>query len=872
MVSSLLLALALTAWPVSADAGAGAFAEPSNWPREPGWVEAWPLFSYAPAEWTGLSALERDAGVGMRVDQAWSHTRGSRAVTIAVIAGAANVADPLVASAWRLNPGEAPDAGDTNANGRLDVGDFAADPRVTDVNGNGALDLEDVQRSLADGLDQDGNGRVDDLCGWDFDRGAPIASDPDAGTEVWRHLSAAVDDGKEGIGVCPECTLLPIVASSLEDGVFAAQDAGARVVLLPHSERELSARLLSVLDEGMLFVTPGSGDLTTWPLALHSAVLSPRTLTASTDRSTAISRDGCGGRALGSHSISTRGCAPQAAVALAGIAALVFSVAPDAGPTQVSGLLGGPRTDAAYAVTRALEALTPAERPVERGLARPTSPSSAAERCAIDRGAGEEPVSCDGGISINALAAQPLEQAPAGAFVRFIERTGPYEWSTSIPSPPTDTLRGLLGPTPLGPGSGPPRFVDLDGVNSDSVLSETPGGLVGLTSLGVETLSPFLSAGRIPFAIGEVNGDRTLDLVTLGDEGLLEAHSFSGQTLAGSPERLDAAPAGPPVLIGTFGGTAIVTLDVKGRLVHRLGGDRWSTELGAPQVSAPAAGLIDGDASADFAIADGRFLHVVLTDARGPTSASWSVPSRASEALLADLVGDASLEVVADQVFDARGKPILALEDWSPGVVPSALARVDRTSLRALIQVERRTDGAFELTRYDVERALRGRDSLAPRRVLRVFHHPPARGGFAVADVTGDRNPDVLLPTEDGLLYIVDGEGLSPAESPLPAWGTVVSAPAVGVRDDQLEFAVRTTHGDLVRWLGIGLVQDISWESAGHDRANTRNAETRLPARRLGGLGVAQPPILRPGCSCGQIDLPLALGLVFLFRRRRRTC
>jgi hypothetical protein len=84
---------------------------------------------------------------------------------------------------------------------------------------------------------------------------------------------------------------------------------------------------------------------------------------------------------------------------------------------------------------------------------------------------------------------------------------------------------------------------------------------------------------------------------------------------------------------------------------------------------------------------------------------------------------------------------------------------------------------------------------------------------------------------------------------------------------------VRTTRGDLVRWLGRGPVEDITWESAGHDRANSWNAETPLPTRRLTGLGVPDPPIVRPKpCGCSSLGPGLLVGLVFLFRRRRRTC
>ncbi len=865
---SLFLALALTAWPVPADAGSDAWASPVNWPAEPGWADAWPLLSYVPADWP-LAA--RDAGVGMSVDRAWSHTRGVPTITIAVVSDGVNLSDPIVAGAFRLNAAEAPDAGDLNGNGRLDVGDFANDPRVVDVNGNGALDLEDVAQALADGVDQDQNGRVDDLCGWDLARNAPLRSRGDAGLGPWRTLAAPVNDDREGIGVCPGCTLVPFVAAVTADGLFAAADAGARIVLVTRSEAETSLRLLAALDAGLIVITEGSGELTTFPLALERAVLSPRTLTAPADRSTATSRGGCGGSALGTHSVPTTGCAPEAAATLAGLAGLVLSLSPDATGDQVSGLLGGARVDALHAVAWAEEGLPPTNGPAPRGVPSLSAPGSAASQCAIDRGPGEEQVSCDAGASLASTATGTLDADPRGAISWFLEREGPYQWSTPFPAPPTATLRWLLGVTALGPGSGPPRYVDLDGLDSDSVLAGTPFGLRGLTT-AVEALSPPLPAGRWPLLIGAVDADRTLDVVALGDDGELDAFSLAGPRLQGYPETLAARPAGPPVLVPTVGGAALVTLDVEGHLVHRVGAARWSTDLGAPQHSAPAAGRIDGDDFADFAVADGTTLRVLLTGEGGPTASSWSVGCRASDALLADLTGTAELEIVAERVFSAHGTQLLSLENWSPSVVPPVLTRLDHSTLRSLVQVEGRADGAFELTRYDVELALRSNDSLALRRVLRVLRHRPARGGFAVADVTGDRSPDVLLPTEDGLLFVVDGLGESPPESPLPTWGTVLTAPAVGVRAHQLEFSVRTTRGDLVRFLGTGLVEDITWESAGHDRGNTRNAETPLPARRLRGLGIDQPPRLSPGCGCAALDLPLGALLVFLFRRRRGTC
>lgn len=873
-MASLLLALVVSAWPVARDAGAEAAADPANWPDEPGWAEAWPLLSFTPPGWS-LAPPEAAAGVGMRVDLAWSVTRGSPAIVLAVIATRHDLSDPTLAAAWRLHAPELPDAGDRNGNGRLDVRDFLGDARVRDVNANGALDLEDVVTSLSDGVDDDGNGRVDDLCGWDFDRRAPPFSDPDAGREGWRRIAAPVNDGLAGAGVCPECTLLPVVAAHAElaDAVVFAMDAGARAVLLPVDDGELSEAVANALSEAgrhAVLVTPGTGDLAAMPLALHPAVWSPRTLTADDARSTAQSRRGCGGSSLtGGVSVSSEACSEAAAARLVGLAGLVFSVRPGLEPLQVIGLLGGARVDAARAVALAEQPLPGVATPLPRLQPTALGARSAAAACAVEGPAGKEPFDCDGGVPHGPLRALELE--PQAAWVRVTERSGPFEFSTALPSPHPDERRGLLHLEPLGDGSGPPRYADVDGRESDTVLATSRAGLVGAASTA-KLLSGPLGAGRAAFAMGNLDDDRFLEVVFANDEGQLHAVSLSGRAVEGFPRALPTPLAGAPVLAVTSVGTALVTVDVRGRVWHRAPDGEWVFELGAPQVSGPAAGDLDGDAWVDLAIANGSELRVLLDDARGPTTASWRAPTRATQALLGDVAGDPALEVIVDRVYDAVGRPRLELVGWSPPVAPPALARVDASAHRSLVQVEARADGRFELVRYAVERALRSGDALAQRDVLLVLGQRPARGGFAVADVTGDRVPDVLLPTEEGLLFIVDGLGRSPPESPLPTFGTVLTSPAVGVIEGGLEFAVRTTRGDLVRWLGVGVVADISWESAGHDRGHTWNAETELPARRQRGLGIDGLPELARPCGCAQVEGLAALALLFLFRRPRRTC
>lgn len=823
-----LITLVLAAWPLPPDAGRGEFANPSNWPNEPAWIEQWPLLSFTPdaGRWSALSDAERDAGVGMSIDRAFSVTLGAPNVTIAVIAPSFDTREAIVANAWKLNAAEVPDAGDVNGNGRIDVGDFAADPRVTDRNGNGAIDLDDVVRSLSDGMDQDQNGRIDDISGWDFDSaGALFASD--AGRSI-APLAAPIDDGLPGVGVCPRCTVVAFADSSFERALNAAVSSGARVVLAPRFDGELSPSSLQALDAGAIVITAGSGSLASFPLAVHPAVWSPRTLTA--DATSAQSRSGCGGLARGSISVSTTTCEREAATTLAGLAALVLSANPSLDAQQVRGLLGGDRIDAFAAVTRAA-GMAP---PLIDTAATQVLPLSGATRCFVD---GVE-VRCDGGLTTGQFEIS-LDVRPERAFSLFTEHTSGGEWNTWFAAPPQAARRGLVAITTPGWGSRPPRYVDLSGLETDELVFAR-------------------RAGRLPFAMARIDGDRQSDLIEIDGREVV----INGTLL----ETLDAgALEGPIAIDGT-----LITLENSGLITVRNGADRWTHQL--PALSGPAIGKIDGDNSIDLALADGAMVHVLITDARGPTSLSWTAPSRAREALLGNVAGDAELEVIAEKIFDSRGAVLGTLDGWVPSNWPALLTRADETSARSLVQLESRVDGRVDVARYDVERALRGGDQLIARRVVTALTHEPAPGGMAAVDVTGDRHPDLLIPTLDGLVFIIDLDGSSPPESPVSAWGTVVSAPTVGARDDHVEWSVRNTRGDVVRFLSRGLVEDITWDGPGHDEGNTRNAETPFHARRISGIGIVDPPILQPmcGCSASEGTLVLLALITFLFRRRTR--
>ncbi|MGV3619955.1 MAG: hypothetical protein ACO1OB_04010 [Archangium sp.] len=828
---SLVVALLLAAWPLPRDAGVADYAQPSNWPNEPGWNDAWPLKSYADG--------------GAAIDRAWSFTRGSPDVTIAVAAHAVNVSDPVIAKAWRLNAGEFPLATDVNDNGRIDVGDLTA----PDVNQNGAIDLEDVIAAFSDDVDQDENGRIDDLCGWDFVRDAGVVSAGNGGAP-WRSLVAPLNDGLEGIGVCPDCTLVPLVVNdaTLDDAI---RFPGVKVLVLPQVQADVSSALHTALSTTSAVVI-GRPSSVSFPLALHPKV--------HTTQST-----GCVDRSLtGSVSFGSRDCVDDATMSFAGSAALLLTLAPDAGADQIVGLLG--RSNVGAAMESAEQTLPPTPEPLPRLLPLTVSPHRPAERCSVD---GVE-FDCDGGVPLAASPMNTLDADPTGAFVRFEETLSPYVWSTSIAAPAVTSVVGQLPPLDFGPGSGPPRFVDVDGTRSDTLIAASLEGLRGFANEW-STFAPELASGRWPPAFADLDSDGAIDMLTLGDDGALEVYDWRRHHLTTFSRQLSGTPAGPVVVAQTLTGFAIVTVTVDGGLTHTVGTSTWTHQLPAPQRSSPAAGRIDDDLIADFASANGVALHVLLADEFGVSLRSWSTPSRATQALLADLVDDERLEIIVDAVYAANGTKLLEFDQWKPSVVPPAIARLGAASDRSLIQVEA-GDAGFELTRYDVELALRSGHTLVVRDVILRIDHVPARGGFVVADYDADRRPDVILPTEDGLLFIVNELGESPPESPLPALGSVLSAPALGVARDRIELAVRTTRGDVIRWLVRGRVSDIEWESSGHDRQNSNNAETPLPERVVGGLGITEPPIFGPGtCSCSSSPALTALALLFLLRRASRA-
>ncbi|HUI24681.1 MAG TPA: FG-GAP-like repeat-containing protein [Candidatus Kryptonia bacterium] len=204
------------------------------------------------------SAQELYGVKGASVDLAWQVTTGRPDVRIAILDSGIRWADnlPDLLNKLFLNRGELPvpegssntrDPYDRNGDGVFNIQDYLADgthpqdSRVSDQNGNGVIDPEDLIFIFSDGVDNDHNGYVDDISGWDFfeDDNDPLDEVRYGhGTGEAEDSSAEANNGSGDPGTCPNCVVIPVrvgdsfVAdvNAFAQGVVYAVDNGARVV------------------------------------------------------------------------------------------------------------------------------------------------------------------------------------------------------------------------------------------------------------------------------------------------------------------------------------------------------------------------------------------------------------------------------------------------------------------------------------------------------------------------------------------------------------------------------------------------------------------------------------------------------------------
>jgi hypothetical protein len=145
--------------------------------------EKWDMVSYVRDEWRAVVREEEHAmGTGLWVDRAWRRTTGRTDVVIAVLDSGIEWDSQAVLRKHFLSSAELPlpqDADgaegadyDLNGDGVFNIDDWADDARVDPTAGTDRadhlLDPSDLIATFSDGVDDDGNGYIDDISGWDF--------------------------------------------------------------------------------------------------------------------------------------------------------------------------------------------------------------------------------------------------------------------------------------------------------------------------------------------------------------------------------------------------------------------------------------------------------------------------------------------------------------------------------------------------------------------------------------------------------------------------------------------------------------------------------------------------------------------------------
>jgi hypothetical protein len=250
----------------------------------------WWMISTIPENSKGtIREAELDFGSGCWADQAWRVTTGNWSSVVAVGDSGIQWNNTRLVNKVFLNVGELPfpkwnvdgeiiyfSTHDADGNGLVNVQDYAFDERVDISSGvdeaEEMLDASDLIHSFSDGVDDDGNGYVDDIAGWDF-----FSDDNDPwntfstgygthGSGVMEDAAAEGGDGDGRIGVCPNCAILPLRIGDtfVVDGgrageaIAYAADMGATVMGLAVgalSNPEMTTDALTYAhDQGMLLV------------------------------------------------------------------------------------------------------------------------------------------------------------------------------------------------------------------------------------------------------------------------------------------------------------------------------------------------------------------------------------------------------------------------------------------------------------------------------------------------------------------------------------------------------------------------------------------------------------------------------------------
>ncbi|WP_438032180.1 FG-GAP-like repeat-containing protein [Sorangium sp. So ce204] len=848
-------------WPPPEWASAADMAEPEHWPNDPDYGTSvtqsgqWAFYSFIPAP-SGYVRPEESAA-GMAIDLAWRFTQGDPRVRIAVAdSGIFWGEGDLLEKVW-LNQGElaahkprhadgaacggdgALAGFDCNGDGVFSVADYRDTPELTpaasegrphgDRNGNGQLDAGDLILNFSDGSDDDQNGYVDDIAGWDFFKNDNDPFD-DArnghGTEGAKTSAAQTNNQLGGAGVCPQCRLIPLRvgeshvadAQDLAKALLYAADSRANVVQCPVTAVDNTGFVQAALDyahaQGTLVVASmgneGSRHHSVPATSNHALPVSAvrhdgQSVATSTTFIDASPCSSFGGNNV--LAVSSPGCASDATAELAGVAGLLYAVALDRGvslsPGEVQGLLVATADDIAVPeslepgslyrfsqagfdqrfghgrvnANRAVEALLEGRVPPAVDITSPRWFEVAYK----DQVQG--PVPIEGTISAKrAMAYDYWVEWAAGAQPLAAEFKVIHKETNVAPT----VVTGAEGP-----------LASLDVRTIDTSHLRDPDSPHGEDDRAITVRV----RARARYATGDVESEARRTIHVDSDPTLVQGFPVRiGDSGEGSPKMADIDGDGVRELVYPTAGGALHVLKVTPKGPQPLPGFPFMTDAIDGLLDPPAS-----PATPDYLGAP-AYSKVNSELGREPI---LSAPA------IADLDGDGRQEiaistwpgtiyVIGANGSDRRGWPIrlpeipsCPLDPGAPASAPcmSAAARIARGAFASPVLADLDGDGRLDVIQAAFDGTVHAfdRDGNALRGFPVEVHYAgplaeePARSRLlatpAVADFNGDALPDLLVASserlgeegEAGAVYVIDGRGTTAPSGPvLAGWPITV--------------------------------------------------------------------------------------------------
>ncbi|HZF47542.1 MAG TPA: FG-GAP-like repeat-containing protein [Polyangiaceae bacterium] len=381
VAGSLLPTEASALWPPPETATAEDMAEGKYWPNDPGYGYSkdddgqWNYYSFIPTPSGSVMPRPEETASGMSIDLAWRLSIGDERVRIAITdSGIKWDEADLIEQVWLnakelashkpLHADDSPCGGagdlagfDCNGDGVLTVSDYAETASLKpdasgnnpkgDKNNNGRLDGGDLILNFSDGIDDDGNGYVDDIAGWDFMKNDNDPYDDTRyghGTGEARDSVSQANNGMGEAGGCPKCRFIPMRVgdsfiadvNNFAKAVVYATDNGAKVVQCALGTLNMNRFTQAALDyayqSGVLVVTsmadensrhhnmPAAANHT---LPVHAIQYDGSSATRSTTYFSYHPCSNFGGQNF--LSASGTGCSSEATGELSGISGLLYS-------------------------------------------------------------------------------------------------------------------------------------------------------------------------------------------------------------------------------------------------------------------------------------------------------------------------------------------------------------------------------------------------------------------------------------------------------------------------------------------------------------------------------------------------------------------